>query len=114
MRIGNGAVSKGIAEALNSRTDSFKKQLTKVSFMLPSNLTVLEYLDRKGRSPYSDWFDSLNPEAAAKIVIAITRIGKGNLSSDKTIDSGLYACKRDYDAGFGCCCVNNDDNVIFR
>ncbi len=112
MRIGNGAVSKGIAEALNSRTDSFKKQLTKVSYVLPSNLTVLEYLDRKGRSPYADWFDSLNPEAAAKIVIAITRMGQGNLSSVKSVGSGVFECKVDFGPGYRIYLGKDGDSII--
>ena len=41
---------------------------------------VREYLDSRGRSPYSEWFNGLNAQAAAKVTIAITRVGQGNFS----------------------------------
>jgi hypothetical protein len=37
---------------------------------------VCEYLDRGGRNHYAEWFDSLNAQAAAKVAVAITRLGK--------------------------------------
>jgi len=42
---------------------------------------ILEYLDAAGDSPYRDWFESLNPQAAVKVTVtvALTRIGLGNL-----------------------------------
>ncbi len=35
---------------------------------------VLDYLEPDGRSPYADWFDDLNPPAAAKVTIALARL----------------------------------------
>ena len=61
---------------------------------------VREYLDRNGRSPYAEWFDSLNAQAAAKVAIAVTRIGQGNYSNVKSIGSGVHECKIDYGAGY--------------
>jgi hypothetical protein len=40
---------------------------------------VREYLERNGRIPYAEWFDGLNALAAAKVAIAVTRIGQGIL-----------------------------------
>jgi hypothetical protein len=40
---------------------------------------VREYLERNGHSPYAEWFDGLNALAAAKVAIAVTRIGQGIL-----------------------------------
>jgi hypothetical protein len=34
-------------------------------------MEVLQYLEPSGRSPYADWFDSLDPQAAAKVTVAI-------------------------------------------
>jgi putative addiction module killer protein len=61
---------------------------------------VREYLDRNGRSPYAEWFDSLNAQAAAKVAIAVTRIGQGNYSNVKSIGSGVHECKIDYGPGY--------------
>jgi hypothetical protein len=47
----------------------------KVTFMLPLiAVEVLDYLEPDGRSPYADWFDDLNPPAAAKVTIALARL----------------------------------------
>jgi hypothetical protein len=37
-------------------------------------MQVLEYLDATGRSPYQDWFENLDAQAAAKVTVAATRI----------------------------------------
>ncbi|HEY8670994.1 MAG TPA: hypothetical protein VIL63_09155 [Terriglobales bacterium] len=36
---------------------------------------VRQYLDREGASPFAEWFDGLNAQAAAKVAAALTRIG---------------------------------------
>lgn len=69
--------------------------------MLPSDrVGVREYLDRGGRSPYAEWFDSLNAQAAAKVAIAITRIGQRNFSNLKSIGSGVHECRIDFGPGY--------------
>jgi hypothetical protein len=42
-------------------------------------LEVFEFLDANGRSPYAGWFDGLNAQAAAKVAVAVARIGPGQL-----------------------------------
>lgn len=52
--------------------------------MLPYGMVeVREYLCVDGRSPYGVWFDGLNAPAAAKVAIALIRMGQGNLSNAK-------------------------------
>jgi DNA-binding phage protein len=50
---------------------------------------ILEYLDPSGRSPYRDWFDELDTNAAAKITVAITRMRLGNFSNAKGVGTGV-------------------------
>lgn len=45
------------------------------------NYRVVELLLEDGRSPYADWFATLDPVAAAKITVAMARISQGNLSN---------------------------------
>jgi putative addiction module killer protein len=66
-----------------------------------SALQVLEYLDRRGRSPYAAWFDSLSAEAAAKVAAAVYRIAEGNLSGVKGVGSGVLERKIDFGPGEG-------------
>ena len=44
---------------------------------------VQELLEENGSSPYADWFQSLDPMAAAKISVAKIKMEQGNLSNVK-------------------------------
>jgi putative addiction module killer protein len=69
--------------------------------MLPSYSTeVVEYIDPDGRSPYGEWFNHLNAPAAAKVVIAVTRLSQGNLSNVKGVGSGVSECRLDFGPGY--------------
>lgn len=46
-------------------------------------IKVEEYLLQDGASPYQSWFDSLDAQAAAKVVTAKLRLELGNTSSVK-------------------------------
>jgi putative addiction module killer protein len=63
-------------------------------------MQVLEYLDSGGRSPFRRWFDGLDPRAAAKIAIAVTRLGQGNLSNVKGVGGGLLEYRIDTGPGY--------------
>src|SRR5580704_10834036 len=59
--------------------------------MLPSyGVEILEYLDLNGRSPYATWFVHLNAQAAARVVVAVTRLAQGNMSNVKGVGLGVY------------------------
>ncbi|HXP47693.1 MAG TPA: type II toxin-antitoxin system RelE/ParE family toxin [Terriglobales bacterium] len=69
--------------------------------MLPSGVVeVREYLDQSGRSPYAEWFDDLNAQAAAKVATAVTRISQGNFSNVKGVGSGVFEHTLDFGPGF--------------
>ena len=61
---------------------------------------ILEYLDAAGDSPYRDWFESLNAQAAAKVTVALTRIGLGNLSNVKGVGAGVQESRIDFGPGY--------------
>ena len=46
-------------------------------------IVVEEYLCADGTNPYKEWFDSLDAQAAAKIVTAKLRLELGNTSRVK-------------------------------
>ena len=48
-------------------------------------LSILEYLDATGRSPFRDWFDELGATAAARVAVALARMEQGNLSNAKGV-----------------------------
>jgi putative addiction module killer protein len=61
---------------------------------------ILEYLDRNGRSPYAEWFESLSAPAGAKVAVAITRLAQGNFSNVKGVGGGIYECRVNVGPGF--------------
>jgi putative addiction module killer protein len=63
-------------------------------------IDVREYLDRQGRNPYKVWFDRLNPQAAAKVATALTRLALGNVSNVKGVGSGVFELKIDFGPGY--------------
>jgi putative component of toxin-antitoxin plasmid stabilization module len=44
------------------------------------SIRVEEYIRPDGTNPYKTWFDSLDPQAAAKVVTATLRLELGNTS----------------------------------
>jgi putative addiction module killer protein len=63
-------------------------------------MQILEYLDAAGDSPYRDWFESLNAQAATKVTVALTRIELGNLSHAKSVGAGVQEFRIDFGPGY--------------
>jgi putative addiction module killer protein len=70
--------------------------------MLPLGLMVdiREYHDVRGRSPFREWFNRLNAEAARKVTIALYRVSLGNFSNAKSIGAGAYEFKINFGPGY--------------
>ena len=47
------------------------------------SIRVEEYIRPNGTNPYKTWFDSLDPQAAAKVVTGTLRLELGNTSNVK-------------------------------
>ena len=63
-------------------------------------ITIREYLDPRGHSPFARWFESLSSPAAAKITTALIRIEQGNFSNAKGVGAGVYECRIDFGPGY--------------
>jgi len=63
-------------------------------------IDVREYLAVDGSNPYRKWFNSLNAHAAAKVALAVTRMGQGNLSNTKGVGAGLHEYTVDFGPGY--------------
>src|SRR3954466_4407258 len=63
-------------------------------------MEIWEFLDTRGRSPFAGWFDSLDPQAAAKVAVALTRMEQGNLSNVKTVGGGVLEYRIDFGPGY--------------
>ena len=63
-------------------------------------IEIQEFLDASGRSPFARWFDGLNAVAAARVTIALTRLGQGNFSNVEGVGGGVYEIKIDFGPGY--------------
>lgn len=63
-------------------------------------LTLLEYLDVDGKSPFRDWFDALDPTAAVKLTVALARMEQGNLANTKSVGEGVREYRVDFGPGY--------------
>lgn len=63
-------------------------------------IAILEYMDAEGRSPFGNWFGDLDAVAAAKVTVAITRLGAGNTSNVKGVGTGVLECRIDFGPGY--------------
>jgi len=63
-------------------------------------IEIVECLDARGRSPYRDWFFSLDPQAAATVTVAIERLADGNTSRVKAIGEGAAEVRIDRGPGY--------------
>jgi len=63
-------------------------------------IDIQEFLDGSGRSPFARWFAGLNAVAAARVTVALTRLGQGNFSNVEGVGSGVYELKIDFGPGY--------------
>jgi putative addiction module killer protein len=64
------------------------------------SLEIKEYLTSLGKSPFAKWFNDLNPDVAAKVTIAMVRMGRGLLGDVKPVGQGVSEHRIDYGAGY--------------
>ena len=57
---------------------------------------VVEFLEQGGVSPFSRWFKSLAPVAAAKVTTALYRLEQGNTSNVKAVGNGVAEYRVDF------------------
>jgi putative addiction module killer protein len=73
----------------------------KVTHVLPSTrIDAREYLDPRGRSVFTKWFDSLDVNAATKVAIGLARLANGNFSNVKGVGSGVFEYRIDFGPGY--------------
>ena len=75
-------------------------------------LSVLEYLDRAGSSPFAGWFQTLDAVAAAKVTTAVRRLELGNFSNVKGLGAGVFECRIDFEPGYRVYFGKDGDTVV--
>jgi putative addiction module killer protein len=84
-----------------------------VTYMLPfAVVTLREYVDQKGRSPFGRWLDTLDAQAAAKVTVALARIEQGNFSNVKGVGAGVFECRIDFGPGYRVYFGKDDETLV--
>jgi putative addiction module killer protein len=63
-------------------------------------IQIVECLDAGGRSPYREWFYSLDSQAAAIVTVAIERLADGNASRVRSIGESAAEIRIDRGPGY--------------
>lgn len=75
-------------------------------------MDVLEYETNEGRRPFAEWFDGLDAIAAAKVTVALSRLGLGNISNTKSVGGGVTELKIDFGPGYRIYFGKDGDRII--
>ena len=63
-------------------------------------IAIVECLDAQGGSPFKDWFDALDSQAAMIVTVAVERLADGNTSRVKSIGEGAAEIRIDRGPGY--------------
>jgi putative addiction module killer protein len=75
-------------------------------------INIREFLDDSGRSPFGRWFEGLNAAAAARVTVALTRLGRGNFSNVEGVGRGVYELKIDFGPGYRVYFGKDGDRIV--
>ena len=69
--------------------------------MLPYDMLELRYyLADDGKGLFEEWFSGLDAAAAARVAVALARLGQGNLSNVKPVGEGVLEYRIDWGPGY--------------
>jgi putative addiction module killer protein len=63
-------------------------------------LTVREYLDETGRSPFRQWLAELDQATRARVQARVLRFELGNLGDHKQLGQGVWEARLDFGPGY--------------
>lgn len=59
-----------------------------------------EYVRDDGHSPFAEWFESLDHQAAAKVATAVERMRAGNFGDHKAVGGGVMERRVNHGPGY--------------
>jgi putative addiction module killer protein len=66
---------------------------------MDKSFEIKEYIEN-GRSPFANWFDSLDAVTAARVDKYIRRLEAGNFGAAKSLHEGVFELKMDFGPGY--------------
>ena len=61
---------------------------------------LLEYVREDGGCPFADWFDKLDNQARAKVVVTLERMEMGNFGDHKSVGEGVMERRIHFGPGY--------------
>lgn len=75
-------------------------------------IEVIEYLKEDETSPFAEWFDEIETNAALRVRRAIAKIELGNLGDSKSVGSGVIEYRLTYGPGYRIYYGRDGDAII--
>jgi putative addiction module killer protein len=63
-------------------------------------IELRQYIDLSGRNPFDRWFENLEDSTQARIVVALDRLERGNISAVKGVGAGVSELRLDFGPGY--------------
>jgi len=63
-------------------------------------MEIRYYISEDGRSPFQEWFSSVDSAARAKVTTAITRLEQGNTSNVESVGKGVFEYRINFGPGY--------------
>jgi putative addiction module killer protein len=63
-------------------------------------LTIREYLDESGRSPFRGWLQALDSATRARVQARVLRFETGNLGDHKQVGGGVWEARLAFGPGY--------------
>ena len=73
---------------------------------------VQEYISTNDRSPFAEWFDQLDSQAAAKVTTVLARMEQGNFSEVQGVGRGVYERRIHFGPGYRIYFGKDADDLI--
>jgi putative addiction module killer protein len=101
--------------ALVAETPQPGLQCLRFPFVLPYGVLELRYyLTAGGQSPFESWFSDLDAAAAAKVSVALVRLGQGNNSNAKAVGEGVLEYRINWGPGYRVYFGRDGNTLVIR
>jgi putative addiction module killer protein len=73
---------------------------------------IVSYVDINGRSPFDDWFERLEPDAAVLVTMVLYRVSAGNLGDVRAVGEGVLERRLHHGPGYRIYFGRDGDRLI--
>ena len=73
---------------------------------------VRQYIDKRGRNVFGDWFLGLDAVTAARVEASVIRLEQGNFSTVKGVGSGVFESHLNFGPGYRMYFGKDGDRIV--